>query len=267
MTRVLVTGGTGLLGGAVVQRLLAAGHEVRVLSRDPAGVRASLPRVDVRQGDLREPVGLEGAVAGTDAVVHCATDPRSADEVDVAGTAHLLRALRSADVGHLVHVSIVGVDQVPLRFYRAKLLAESYVEDQDVPWTIQRATQFHPFLDGMLARSTRLPVVPCPRGLRFQPVAVEDVAARLVDHVTAGPSGRAPDLGGPEVLSQRELAATWLRAHRRHRVLVSTPLPGKLGAAFRRGANLCPDQASGGATWREYLAHSMGDTVPGRQPS
>jgi uncharacterized protein YbjT (DUF2867 family) len=260
--RVLVTGGTGLLGRSAVGRLLAAGHEVGVLSRSPSA--ATTPEgAQAHRGDLRDPASLSGALADAEAVVHCATDPRSAGDVDVAGTANLARAASAAGVGHLVHVSIVGVDRVPLRFYQAKLQAESTIAGQGVPWTIQRATQFHPFVDGLLERSARLPFIACPRGLRFQPIAVEDVAARLVEHVATGPAARAPDLGGPEVLSQRELAALWLQVHRRRRLLVPVPIPGKLGRAFREGANLCPDNASAGITWRQYLEAAHGVTSKG----
>jgi uncharacterized protein YbjT (DUF2867 family) len=250
--KVLVTGGTGLLGRSVVERLLVADHEVRVLTRNPSATTTP-DGAEAHRGDLRHPDSRTGPLADAEVVVHCATDPRSADAVDVTGTQNLARAMSAAGVGHLVHVSIVGVDRVPIRFYRAKLQAESTIEGQSVPWTIQRATQFHPFVDDMLARSARVPVIVCPRGLRFQPIAVEDVAARLVEHVATGPSGRASDLGGPEVLSQKEIAAQWLQARHRRRLLVPVPLPGKVGRAFRDGANLCPDRASDGLTWRQYL--------------
>lgn len=260
--KVVVTGGTGLLGRSVVEQLLAAGHHVRVLSRDPSRSHVRPGAAEVCRGDLRDPATLTDGLSTAQVVVHCATDTRAAAEVDVAGTANLVRAMHHAGVAHLVHVSIVGVDRVPIRFYRAKRQSESIVEGQRIPWTIQRATQFHPFVDRMLARSARLPVIASPRGLRFQPIAVEDVAARLVKHVETGPSGRAPDLGGPEVLSHEELARTWLHARGRRRLLLPVPLPGSLGRAFREGANVCPDQASAGVSWREYVASANGVASP-----
>ena len=249
--KVLVTGGTGELGRAVVDRLLPAGHQVRVLSRAPR--LPARPEVEVWRGDLREPDSLSGPLRSVDTVVHCASDVRAAAEVDVAGTAHLLRTMQQLQVAHLVHVSIVGVDRVPVRYYRAKHRVESLLAEQEVSWTVQRATQFHSYVDSMLARSARLPVIATFRGLRFQPIAVGEVADRLVDHVAAGPSGHAPDLGGPEVLSHHELARTWLNAHRRRRLLAPVPLPGPVGRAFRDGANLCPGGASQGQTWQDHL--------------
>ncbi|MGD8202293.1 SDR family oxidoreductase [Ornithinimicrobium sp. W1679] len=250
---VLVTGGTGVLGRYVVDLLVGAGHRVRVLSRDPSR-STSVHDVEVCAGDLRELASLLPALSDVDVVVHCASDFRSPDQVDVAGTANLVGAMRGLDVGHLVYVSIVGVDQIPIRYYRAKREAELIVENQSVPWTIQRATQFHPFVAEMLATSARWPFIACPRGLRFQPIAVEQVANRVVQHVEAAAAGKAPDLGGPDVLTLHDLASTWLAATgRRPRPLVPVPFPGAAGRAFRDGANLCPGQSSAGPTWIQYL--------------
>src|SRR6185312_2968622 len=133
---VLVTGGTGTLGSAVVARLRAAGSEPRVLSRK-AGPGHLV-------GDLDSGAGLDEAVRGAAVVVHAATRPGH----DVAGTERLVAALRrSAPGAHLVYVSIVGVDRVPLPYYREKLAVEGVVEGAGAPWTIQRITQFHTLLD------------------------------------------------------------------------------------------------------------------------
>jgi uncharacterized protein YbjT (DUF2867 family) len=163
--------------------------------------------------------------------------------------------MRHAGCSHLVYVSIVGVDRIPLAYYQAKLDAERRIEDQQaVPWTIQRATQFHPFVAAALTKLMRLPVLPLPSALMFQPVDTGDVADRLVEHVLTAPMGRATDFGGPEVLTASELARTFMEAHRRHRPAIPVPLPGELGAAFRMGANLCPDHAHGRRDWQDFLA-------------
>lgn len=253
---VLVTGGSGVLGRCVVDRLVAAGHRVRVLSRDPSRSSAAHD-VELCAGDLRGLASLRPALSGVETVVHCASAVRSPDEVDVAGTWNLVEAMRGLDVGHLVYVSIVGVDRIPIKYYRAKRDVESIVENQSVPWTIQRATQFHPFVAEMLARSARWPFIACPTGLRFQPIAVEQVANRVAQHVEAGAAGKAADLGGPEVLTFHDLASTWLSATgRRRRPLLPVPFPGAAGRAFEDGANLCPGQSSAGPTWTQFLEGS-----------
>ena len=121
----------------------------------------------------------------------------------MTGTRRLVDAALHAGSPQLMYVSIVGVDRIPWRYYGAKLDAERLVASSGLPWTIQRATQFHPFLSAMLDRLARPPVLVAPRSFRFQPVDPADVADRLVQHVASGAVGRAPDFGGPEVLSRR----------------------------------------------------------------
>ena len=257
MGTVLVTGGTGLLGRRVVRALAADGHAVRVLGRSPAG--PPVPGVELSLADLSTGAGLPEAVAGAGAIVHCATDPRRSRAVDVDGTGRLLDAARRAGRPHVVHVSIVGVDRIPVSYYRDKLAAEEAIARSGLPWTVLRATQFHEFVEELLDRLGRLPVVPVPRGWRVQPIDVEEVARALVDAVATGPAGRLPDLGGPEVFPVAELVRDRLRRTGRHRPVVEVPLPGALSAALRAGADLAPGNRSGGRTWREFL--------DGRSPS
>ena len=256
MSSVLVTGGTGLLGRLVVAELVAAGHVVRVLTRHPRDAPPSAtPRtLTYATGDLRTSATLRTALEGIDTVVHCASDPRHGREVDVDGTGRLAAAMRAEGAGHLIYVSIVGVDHIPLGYYRVKQQTERVVERSGVGWTVQRATQFHQLLDTLLTGACRSPIVPLPRGLRFQPVDPADLAQHLTRRVTAGPAGRTPDFGGPQVLTVEELARRWLSKHRRGRVIVPAPLPGKVGRALKAGANLCPDQTPAGTrTWQQYL--------------
>jgi uncharacterized protein YbjT (DUF2867 family) len=249
---VLVTGGTGQLGREVVPRLVSGGHDVRILSRQdrpprPDGVEAV--RGDVLTGD-----GLDRAVSRVDVVVHCATSPfRRTRRTEVDGTRHLTAAAASSRRPHLLYVSIVGVDRHPLPYYKAKRAAERVIEAAALPHTILRATQFHSLLDGLLTRLARLPVLPAPRGLRFQPVDAGEVAARVVALVGKGPSGRVADMGGPEVRSFDDLARAWLRVRGRSRRIVVLPIAGRAARAFKQGVNLCPDHADGIITWEDWL--------------
>jgi uncharacterized protein YbjT (DUF2867 family) len=240
--RILVTGGTGQLGSAVVARLRAAGEEVRVLSRRAAP--------DVVRGDLRTGRGVDSAVAGVDVVVHCATDYLGR-ESQLART--LVEAARWAGGPHLVYVSIVGVDRVPLGYYRAKHETEQLIAASGLPHTIQRATQFHGLVRTLLAGASRLPVVPVPR-ISFQPVDVRDVARRLAGHALDDPAGRAPDFGGPEILSAAELAQAVAEASARRRRIVPLKVPGETFRAYADGGHLAPAHREGEITFREYLA-------------
>jgi uncharacterized protein YbjT (DUF2867 family) len=243
--RVLVTGGSGVLGRELVSRLRERA-EVRVLSRrsprEPGFV----------QGDLETGAGLAAALDGVDAVAHCASaaDYRRPTR-DVTQTRRLLDAVAGARP-HLVYSSIVGVDRLGWGFFRAKLASERLIEDSGLPWTTLRATEFH---DLMLAKP---PVAVVARGARFQPVDARDVAQRMAELVLGPATGRARDLGGPRVERMDDLMRAYLTAARRSRPLASLPLPGKLGAAFGVGDHLLTDGDRGTHTFEDYLRSRAG---------
>lgn len=246
MRPILVTGGTGTLGRVVVDRLLEAGRPVRVASRGlrPEGEPLLYDWVTVDYGTGE---GLDKAMDGVDAVVHCIAGMRG----DVDDT--LLGAARKAGVPHFLYISIVGVDRVPLRYYRAKLAAERLIEESGLPWTVLRATQFHDLIRLLMAASARLPVMFVP-AIDDQPVDVREVGERLAVLALGPPAGRAPDLGGPQVRSMADLARAYLRATGRRRRVVPVRLPGKVFRGYRRGGHLAPEHATGRITFEEYLA-------------
>ncbi|MFC8495524.1 SDR family oxidoreductase [Streptomyces sp. NPDC057235] len=245
MTTILVTGGTGTLGRLVAERLREDGAEVRVLSR-----HAQPYAVDLREGGT----GLDAAVEGVDTVVHCATTLRGGDD---RAARHLVGASRRAGVRHLVHISIVGVDRVPLGYYRTKLAVEKTIEGSGLGWTVLRTTQFHDLVVEFLRNAARVPVVPLPAGVSDQPIEVAEVAARLAELAAGEPAGRVPDMGGPEVRPLAELARAYLEAIGQHRRLVNVPLAGKAYRGFRAGGHLTPERAVGRVTFEEFLAKRL----------
>jgi len=256
---VLVTGGTGVVGRQVVERLHARGTAVRVLSR-----RSSLQLPDgVRtfRGDLRSGAGLSEALAGADVVVHCASatgNPlyRPARRTDVDGTRRLLEAARQRGTPHLVYISIVGVDRVPLGYYRAKLETEQVIENSHLPYTILRTTQFHDLVLRVLQTSPA-PLLIIPAGFRFQPIHSAEVAERLVELTRSSPAGHVADMGGPQVRGIEDLARTYLVSTGRTRVIVRLPLPGRAAAAFRAGHHLCPERVVGTVSWEDFLTQHL----------
>jgi len=255
--RVLVTGGTGTLGRPAARRLLEQGHEVRVLSRQPS---PALPGgASAVRGDLSTGAGVAEAVERTDAVLHAASNTGlGLGRGDVAATECLLDAARSARVAHLLYVSIVGVDRIPLAYYRRKLACEQLVAASGIGHTILRATQFHELLSAALLAVERWPLVPLPVTWRFQPVAAEEAAARAVDLLLSGPHGRAPDFGGPEVTTLGDMARVWQLRRGRPRRVVRIALPGRVARGFRLGLNTCPASASRGRRWAEHVAGLSG---------
>ncbi|MCO1659517.1 SDR family oxidoreductase [Pseudonocardia humida] len=248
---ILVTGGTGTLGRAVVARLREAGAETRVLSRKPGPDRVV--------GDLDTGAGLDEAVRGVAVVVHAATRHGH----DVAGTERLVAALRrTAPRAHLLYVSIVGVDRVPLPYYREKLAVEEVVRGSAAPWTIQRITQFHTLLDAVFAALARLPLMPVLAGTDVQPIDVGDAAARVAALALDPPGGRAPDLAGPQVRPMADFAAAWLAARGKRRRLLPVRLPGRIARGYRDGGHLAPEHADGTVTFEDFLAARPDRTRP-----
>ncbi|CAG7616283.1 SDR family oxidoreductase [Actinacidiphila bryophytorum] len=252
-TPILVTGGTGTLGRHIVPMLRAADRSVRVLSRqrrEPAD-----DGVEYVTGDLLADTGVGPAVAGVHTVLHLA----GSNKGDDVATANLVRAAAAADVRHLVVISVIGADTVPLGFLRTKLAAERAVADSGVPWTVLRAAQFHDLALTMAKAMAKLPVVPVPSGMRLQPVDARDVAARLAELTLGAPAGRVPDLAGPAVYPLADLVRSYLAARAKRRPLLPFPLPGKAGRAYRTGANLTLEGADHGTrTWEDFLSEKLG---------
>lgn len=249
---VLVTGASGDLGRHVVRHLVAAGHSTRRLVHRARPIQAG---VDDRPGDLRTGEGLERAVDGIDAAIHCATAPFRPKTVDVAGTARLIDDLSvTAPSAHLIYPSIVGIDDHPYFYYRAKVAAERLITASSSPWSIQRATQFHELLIRALRPFDRLPFAMVPSGLRFQPMAASEAAERLVELVVKGPSGRLPDIGGREIRDSVDLARAYRRSTGNAPRVLSVPIAGATARAFRRGAHLLGETGRARQTWEEFLA-------------
>jgi uncharacterized protein YbjT (DUF2867 family) len=247
---ILVTGGTGTVGREVVRRLRDAEQSPRVLSRQRGR--------GIATGDLVTGAGLDDAVRGAAVVVHAATRPGR----DVAGVRQLLAAARRTGTSpHVVLISIVGADRVPLPYYRERCAVEEAVAGSGLPWTLQRSTQFHALLDRLLGLAARVPVLPVPAGTSVQPIDEREVAARLVALAGSGPVGRAPDLGGPEVRPFVELARMWLAARRRHRPVLPVRVPGRVARGYREGGHLAPGHAEGRITFGGYLSERYGSAA------
>jgi len=248
--RILVTGGTGVLGREVVQRLRSRGADVRVLTHRPTTEPGFV------RGDLETGAGLEAALAGVEGIVHCASagDWRRPTR-DVVQTRHLLAAASTgAARRHVVYISIVGVDAMRFGLYRAKHACEGLVAASGLPWTVLRATQFHDLVLMLAMMLTKAPVALVPKGISSQPVDAGEAAERLVDLVQGPPAGRVPDLGGPRVESIEEMTRAYLAATGRRRPVLRIPLFGRAAAEFKSGLHLLgPGGQVGHRTFEEYL--------------
>ncbi|MEV1130579.1 NAD(P)H-binding protein [Agromyces sp. NPDC049794] len=238
---ILVTGGTGTLGRAVVRALTSRGSDTRVLSRSGAAGTV--------HGDLATGDGLDAALDGVGAVLHLATTLH--DDTEITRT--LVEAAERSGSPRLLFQSIVGIDRIPLGYYHGKLACERIVEESSLPWTILRATQFHDLIATFFRMQRFSPAVFAP-AFSFQPIHVEDVARRWVELLDADAAGMAPDIGGPETRTGRDLARAFLAARGSRRPALPFRLPGRTFAAFSSGGNLVPGEPFGRVTFEEFLA-------------
>ena len=234
---IAIVGGTGTLGRQVAAELEARGNQVRPLSR-----HAPEYRVNLATGD-----GLGPALAGCDVVVNASnSSARRPTGILVDGSRRLLEAEVAADVTHHVCVSIVGCDQVPMGYYRAKMDQEHVVGQGAVPWSIVRSTQFHELVGTVLAAAGRWRVLPMPRGV-LQPVACADTARAVADVAAGAPLRRCLTVAGPEVRELRDLARTWRQVTGHRAVLVPMPVRARSGgrcgpAPSPRPGRMCAGQ-------------------------
>ena len=235
--RIAVAGGTGVVGRHVVEVARGRGHDVVVLARSE-GV------------DLTTGAGLAERLAGIDSVVDVtsvATQKRAAAE---AFFGSVTRNLQAAGAAHVVALSIVGIDDVDTGYYAGKRLQERLLAEGDVPWTVLRATQFHEFAQQALGFARIGPLSLVPR-MRSQTIAAREVAEMLVDLAERGPSGRVPDLAGPQVHDLVDLARRVADGRR----VVPVRVPGAAGRAMRSGALLPKgDGPRGTVTFDAWLA-------------
>ena len=256
---ILVTGGTGTLGRLVVPRLHDAGAKVRILSR---ARHESADGVEFVTGDLDTGAGADEAVAGVDTIVHCAGSAKGDDRK----ARHLVRAAARAGAPHIVFVSVIGADRVPVvsrtdhalfGYFAGKRGAEEVIAGSGLPWTTLRAAQFHDLILSVARQLAKLPVLPVPSGVPYQPVDAGEVADRLVALALNRPAGLVPDIGGPRTYQLTELVRGYLRATGKRRPILPVRLPGGAARAIRAGATVSPDRAVGRRTWEEFLAERV----------
>jgi uncharacterized protein YbjT (DUF2867 family) len=244
MAQVLVTGPSGTLGSVLVPRLLAAGHTVRILAHHRTGDHGS--DVEIANGDIRQLADVMEAASGIEVIVHAATSvSHAARSTEVEGARAVVAAAHGSGA-HLIYPSIVGVDAIGGRYYRAKLEAEQIIKGS-ASWTIQRATQLHPTLNRTIGR-----LFPVTSKLAFQPLDSTELADCLIGHIGAGAGGAAEEFGGPEVHSLKDMVSVRRSITGARTVLVRVPAIGPL-RALNAGHQLCPDHARGRLTWRQWL--------------
>jgi uncharacterized protein YbjT (DUF2867 family) len=211
--KIVVIGGTGLIGSKTVAILRQGGHEVLAASPNSG--------VNTITGE-----GLKEALASAQVVIDLANSPSFEDKAVLeffqTSGRNLLAAEAAAGVRHHVALSIVGTDRSDNGYFRAKVAQENLIKASGIPYTIIRSTQFLEFLKGIAASSTDGNTVRISPGL-FQPIAADDVAAAVADVAVAAPRNGIVEIAGPEHAPFHEIVARYLKAIGDPREVVRDP--------------------------------------------
>jgi uncharacterized protein YbjT (DUF2867 family) len=248
--KVVVIGGTGLIGKKLIPLLHERGHEAVAASRASG--------VNTLTGE-----GLAEALAGAQVVVDVANSPSFEDRAvleffETSGR-NILAAEAAAGVGHHVALSVVGTDRIPDSGYmRAKVAQERLIKASGVPYTIVRATQFFEFLSAIAGSGAEGDAVRVPDA-PMQPLAADEVAAALADVAVGAAANATVEVAGPEALPIAELMRRDLAARGDTRAVVADPQARYFGAALD-GRGLTPDGANpriGPTRFEEWLSRSV----------
>jgi uncharacterized protein YbjT (DUF2867 family) len=245
--KIVVIGGTGLIGHNVVNRLIEDGHQ--------AVAAAPGTGVNTITGE-----GLKEVLQGADAVVDVSNSPSFADD-DVmnfflTSTGNITRAAADAGVGHYVALSIVGIERSPqIGYYRAKVAQENKIKESGLPYSIVRATQFFEFAGGSADTSTADGVVRLP-DVRVQPIAAAEVSAVVARTAAGKPTNGTHEIAGPEEFRLDEWIRTVLTARNDPREVVADPTAPFFGAVPAQDALVPgPDVELAKTTLAEWLAN------------
>jgi uncharacterized protein YbjT (DUF2867 family) len=234
---ILLTGATGVVGTALLPQLLAAGHQVRALVREPRRLGPQRVNVQLALVDLADPHGLRHALRGCDTVIHLAAairdqPPRRVEEINGLGTLRLLGAAERAGAKRFLFFSALGATPFQrTRFFRSKALAEEAVLDADLEGSVFAPSIVYDRDDPwvtLLRRLALLPMLPVSGdgAALYQPIWAHDVGRCVIGWLEGGArSQKRHELAGPQVLSYDDMARTVAAAAGRSRPLIHVPLP------------------------------------------
>jgi uncharacterized protein YbjT (DUF2867 family) len=247
--KIVVIGGTGLIGSKAVVMLRQNGHEV-VAASPRSGINSITGE------------GLKEAVAGAQVVIDLANSPSFEDKAVLeffeASSRNLLAAEAAAGVRHHVALSIVGIDRTPANgYFRAKVVQEKLIETSGIPYTIIRSTQFMEFLGGIAASSADGNVIRVSPGL-FQPIAAHDVAAIVADVALTAPRSGIVEIAGPQRAPFNEIIARYLKSVADRREVVRDPNARYFGGLVEEYSLVPLGEARlGRIGFDEWLRHSQ----------
>jgi uncharacterized protein YbjT (DUF2867 family) len=248
--RIFITGSSGLLGKSVLNQLDPDRFEVTIGSRRKVSENSGYNWQCFNLDDKEPQINLEGI----DVVLHLASNTGDlGSNSDISGIKQLIEASARDEVGHFIYISIVGVDKVPVKYFKTKRKVEKLLENSSLDYSILRATQFHEFLEKEILKQIAKYIIVVPN-IKYQPVETNVVAKKLIEMTLNSPSNSIVEIGGSETIYFKSAIQEYTEKRNKKPLLFAIPnmLLGKLSSALTT-----PNIANDSISWSEYLNRIM----------
>jgi uncharacterized protein YbjT (DUF2867 family) len=246
-SEILITGGAGVLGKSVCSLFQQRSIPYTTSTHEQV-LKNNMVIMNLKTGE-----GIKEAVSNKKIILHLASDKKHPDN-DVSGIQKILNEIKLQGLNpHLIYISIIGIEQLPMTYFKQKLQTEELIKKSGISWSILRATQFHNYVDQILKQLMKLPIGILPKKVLVQPVDVFPVAEKLLEMSFQEPTCRTENIGGKEILSLENLSQSWMAIQNIKKPLLNLPLWGSLGNNLKKGALTCPQKTDEGRNWQQWL--------------
>jgi uncharacterized protein YbjT (DUF2867 family) len=251
--KILLTGGTGQLGKMLLKQIDHEDFHIDVLTRNK--IVDSIKNVGFLNADLTKIETLSSLRPDYDSVIHCASDPKNSESIDIKGTHNLLKSVKGGSIKNFVYISIVGIDESNFPYYQNKLKTEELVIGSGIPYTILRITQFHDFIYNRILNTVNSEdgFITVPDGLQFQSIDLIDVCGEILGLLKNGATNSIIRIGGPEILKISDIIKSYQEIIKPGTKISLVPPHNDFQKLFTTGINLCPNHRTGKITWRDFL--------------
>ncbi|CAF1381512.1 unnamed protein product [Adineta steineri] len=264
MSKILITGGTGVLGRAISEifrsnqtNFIVGSRNQNTKTYNNMNFNSNLDSKWVYL-DLLKNEGFNKCLDNDiDTILHIATvnmQKINGQPGDIILTKNLLNFIEKKNIKHFVYISVVGIDKIPFSYYKGKLECEHLIKTSSIPYTILRSTNFHDFVDAAVSEFLQRPIRIIPKSLKAQPIQVEAVAMELNKIIQGSPLNTTYDIGGKSVYNMKEILDSLMKAHHENKLVINMPAMGKILKGFAKGYNTCNNIQLSSNTWEEYLS-------------
>ncbi len=251
-SNILITGATGLLGQTLLSIIANQKYNVTIASRKNPLLDLNYQWQKFDLSDNSSKVNLKGIHT----IFHLASSTKKYNyAIDVKGTERLLHLAKQSDIQHFIYISVVGVDIIPIKYFKIKRAVEEVVQRSNIPYTILRSTQFFEFFELEIIKYLKLPVAVIPNKIVYQPIETLLVAKKLLEIQLNSPLNQIIEIGGSEMLTLGEASQIWLNHQTQKKYIWNIPivLLGKFGKIMKNGGLATPSITPNSLNWENWL--------------